>query len=736
MVSPYFNRSPIISVIKFTLQSAFIFSIASTSVWSSALDQLEQTELPTNVEKQSKTTKLINYLIDKSHYRKITLNDEFSARVLDTYIESLDPSRSFFLSQDIEKFNELRYELDDYIKQGNLELPYSIFKIYRSRVNQRIEFALERLKQPFDFTIDETFILDREDTNWANSEQQINDYWRKRIKNDILNLKLAAKDQDEIQETLLRRYTHIARRTRQFKSEDVFQSFINAYVTTIEPHTSYYSPRGAENFKIHMRLSLEGIGAVLQTENEHTLVRRIIEGGPADFSGALNADDRIIGVGQENEEIVDVIGWRLDDVVELIRGPKESIVNLEILPAENGLDGESETITIVRDKIKLEEQAASKRVLEIGSGENQSTVGVIDLPSFYSDFDGRNINDPDYRSTTKDVRKLVEEMKLTGIDGLVIDLRGNGGGALTEAISLTGLFIKKGPVVQVQHSNGRTQVDRDPDPEIIYDGPMSVLVDRYSASASEIFAGAIQDYNRGLIIGESTFGKGTVQNLVSLNRFVNSDEDLGQLKVTIAQFFRINGDSTQHRGVVPDISWHINEPDEDSGESSFENAIPWRHIDEVAFTPFEPELDESVLDKTREIHLKRIENNAEFEYAFEANKINKTNRERTSITLSEKARTDDRKTRDAIRLALENSRRESLGKATYSSVEILEKEVEKEAKQRENEGNENSQADAFLVESAHILVDFIHLTSKSNFDEQSTTLVDSDSANSEALLSN
>ncbi len=720
---------------KFTSTLTLVISIIIVSplLWASALEQLEDSEAPIIEEKQSRTTKLINYLIEKSHYRKIPLDDEFSAAVLKAYIAQLDPSRSFFLAEDIEQFERLKYEVDDFIKQGNIELAYSIFEIYRARVNNQIEFALQRLNEPFDFTIDEQFMLDRDDAQWLSSQQALNDYWRKRIKNDILNLRLSNKDEAEIKTTLSKRYTHIARRVRQFKSENVFQSFINAYVGTIEPHTSYYSPRGAENFKIHMRLSLEGIGAVLQTENEHTLVRRIIPGGPADLSGELKSDDRIIGVGQEDGEILDVIGWRLDDVVELIRGPKETIVNLEILPGENGLDGESEVVTIVRDKIKLEEQAANKRIIELPNSETPIKVGVIDLPSFYSDFDGRNVNDPDYRSTTRDIRKLLSELDEDQVEGLIIDLRGNGGGALSEAISLTGLFIKKGPVVQVQNSNGRTQVDKDPDPEIIYDGPLVVLVDKYSASASEIFAGAIQDYNRGLIIGEPTFGKGTVQNLVSLNRFVNTDEDLGQLKVTIAQFFRINGDSTQHRGVIPDISWHTSVYDENSGERAFENAIPWRHIDEVSYTPFDPNIYSTAIQQANDQHLQRVENNPQFIYALGANQINKRNRELTTISLSELERKKSRESRNMERLELENARRNALGKSTFNSIEMLEEITADEDKRQDELDQRDATPDAFLLESVQILVDFIQIKSISNSE---TSLVKQNSSSTETGLSN
>jgi len=586
------------------------FSHANIS-FGATLDQIEEFTITNDFEKQSRTTKLISYLVDKSHYRKVPLDDDLSVKVLNRYIDQLDSAKSFFLQEDIDQFEIIKYKFDDYIEIGQLEPVYAIFKIFRARVNQRIEYVLDRLEQPFDFALDEEYLLDVDDAVWAQNVTELNDYWRRRIKNDIINLRLAGKSDDglesKILETLNRRYTHIARRTRQFNKDDVFQGFINAYVSTIEPHTSYYSPRGAENFKIYMRLSLEGIGAVLQTDNEYTLVRRIIRGGPADIAGELKSEDRIIGVGQENQDIIDVIGWRLDDVVDLIRGPKGSIISLNILPGKYGLDGNPEIITIVRDKIKLEEQAARTRILNIQTGQTESKIGVIDLPSFYSDFDGKNVSDPDYRSTTRDVKNLLTELEQENIDGLIIDLRGNGGGALTEAITLTGLFIGKGPVVQVQNSNGRIQIDRDPDPEIVYEGPLAVLVDRNSASASEIFAGAIQDYGRGLIIGEPTFGKGTVQNLINLNRFVNSEEDLGQLKLTIAQFFRINGDSTQFKGVIPDITWRTAGQETKSGERSFDNALPWRQIEKASFVPFQVSLDPQVLRNTKLKHISRVE---------------------------------------------------------------------------------------------------------------------------------
>ena len=613
---------------------------------------------------------------------------------------------AFFLNQDIEKFLTTKFFFDDYIKTAELKPAFTVFEVFRERVEQRIEFALGRLDRPFDFSINEDYLLDRSDSQWAISASELDDVWRKRIKNDILNLRLADEDNEEIITTLKQRYTHIARRIWQFKSEDVFQSFTNAYVSNVDPHTSYFSPRASENFKINMRLSLEGIGAVLQTDNEHTLVRRIVPGGPADLAGELQPQDRIIGVGQEQDEIVDVIGWRLDDVVQLIRGPKSTTVRLQILPGETGLDGEPETIAIVRDQIKLEEQAAKKQILKIDTEIGKQNIGLLDLPSFYIDFDGQRSGDPNYRSTTRDVRALLKELKSENIDGLVIDLRGNGGGSLDEAIKLTGLFIRQGPVVQVETSSGDIQVNRDPDPEIVYDGPLAVLVDRYSASASEIFAGAIQDYHRGLIIGEPTFGKGTVQNLVSLDRYTKNQDKIGQLKVTIAQFFRVNGDSTQFRGVVPDLMWPIANLDSDIGERAYENAIPWRYIRKARYRPFQDSFNSLALTEARTQHLKRINKDPEFQFLVDATALNRERREIKTITLNEKKRWEDRQSRDNERLVIENKKRKGLGEKPFETIS----ELDNDQKNRLDSDQDDNSTDAMVKEAAKILSDYLVLS--------------------------
>ncbi len=673
---------------------------------------LTVTPAPQADAKHTPTLKLIQHLIEQSHYRKRPLDDEFSEVVFDTYLERLDPARSVFLKSDIEQFEAWRYQLDDYIRANVLRPAFLIFGILRTRMDERVEYALARLSQPFDFNRNEEYQFDRADVQWANNAAQLDDVWRKRIKNDILNLRLTGKDEADIRDTLQRRYTDMARRIRQFKSEDVFQIFVNAFANGIEPHTSYFSPRASENFRIQMRLSLEGIGATLRTDNEYTQVVNIIPGGPADLGQALKADDRIIGVAQDTEEIVDVIGWRLGDVVALIRGPAASVVRLEILPGENGLNGKSEVISIVRDKINLEEQAAKKRTITIETPHGKSTLGVIDLPSFYVDFEGQRKNLPDYRSTTRDIRKLIGEFKAGAIDGLIIDLRGNGGGSLAEAVSLTGLFIKQGPVVQVRDAGGDVNINQDTDSSISYTGPLAVLVDRHSASASEIFAAAIQDYRRGLVIGELTYGKGTVQHLVELSRYVKDQGDLGRLKITVAQFFRINGDSTQHRGVIPDIIWPNTSNDAEYGERIYDNAIPWRRLNRATFTPARTQSTATAFAHTVRQHEARVRISPDFQYFMEVNGLNNQRSGRQFVSLDESTRQQERMDYDALQLELENRRRRALGKDTVASVEALDLE-KKEITEAEADGAEPA-VDAFLRESGNILVDYFRATAAHN----------------------
>lgn len=533
---------------------------------------------------QRKAANTAKIFLTNWHYKPTRLDDDLSSEIFDAYLELLDPNRVYFLQSDIDRFDRYRDQIDNALRHSDLAPPFEIFNLYVDRVLDRVEFAKERVKQPFDFTIDEDYYYDREDLPWAKDRGELDELWRQRVKNDYLRLKLTDKEEKEIVETLTERYDNLERRISELNSEDVFQFFMNAFAASIEPHTSYLSARTSENFEISMSLSLEGIGALLGRENEYTQISRVVPGGPVDQDGRLKAGDRITAVGQGRDgKMVDIIGWRIDDVVELIRGPKDTVVRLEILPEEEPVGGATSVIEIVRDEVKLEEQAASSEIIDVPMGEGGESVkiGVIDLPVFYLDFAGRAQNKPDYRSSTSDVRRIIEDLKKEGVEGLVIDLRGNGGGSLLEATTLTGLFIDTGPVVQVRNAKGKISVEEDIEKGMAWDGPMAVLVNRYSASASEIFAAAIQDYGRGLVIGETTFGKGTVQSLLDLDDYYTSRDrlGLGQLKLTMAQFFRVNGGSTQNRGVVPDIRFPTwGDPDE-YGERAMDNALPWTQID-------------------------------------------------------------------------------------------------------------------------------------------------------------
>ena len=465
-------------------------------------------------ERQARTMVVINKVLERFHYRDFALSDAFAGEVIDNYFTDLDSGRLFFLQRDVERFQRSAGRLDDDLAKGKLDTAFDIFRVYRMRVDSRIDYALSLLRQPFDFERDESYLFKRDEADWAKNEAELNDIWRKRVKNDYLLLKLADKSDEAIREQLRERYTGITRRIHQFTSDDVYQSFVNAYTRTLEPHTSYMSPSTSENFDISMRLSLEGIGAVLRAESEYTVIQRTIPGGPARQSGQIQTGDRIVGVGQGVDgEMVDVVGWRLQDVVDKIRGPKGSVVRLQTLPKSEAAGGRMREVSLVRNEIKLEDQAAQRFIIEGPENATSLRIGVIEVPAFYRDFRAESAGQQDFRSTTRDVRALIKELKAASVDGLIIDLRSNGGGSLTEALELTGLFIEEGPVVQVKDSFGKIEVEVDPDPAIFYTGPLAVLVDRNSASASEIFAGAIQDYGRGIIIGEPTFGKGTVQTL-------------------------------------------------------------------------------------------------------------------------------------------------------------------------------------------------------------------------------
>jgi carboxyl-terminal processing protease len=654
--------------------------------------------------------------LTRAHYKKTRLNDELSAQMLDRYIESLDPNKVFLLESDIAAFEAYRNTLDDALMKQNLRPAFEIFNIYSQRVGERIAHAQAVLAADFDFDIDESLELDRSEAPYASSQAEIDELWRKRVKNDVLRLKLADKELDDIRDILGRRYADLERRVGELDSEDVFQYFMNAFATSIEPHTGYLAPRTSENFQISMRLSLEGIGAVLQRENEYTTVRRVVPGGPAYEQGILKEGDRIVGVSQgPDEESVDVIGWRLDDVVDLIRGPSGSTVRLDIIPVDAGLDAPSQTIALVRDKVKLEEQAAKKEIYEFRSEGKMVRIGVIDLPAFYLDFAARARREADYRSSTRDVRKLLQELKEAEVDGVIMDLRGNGGGSLAEATELTGLFIDSGPVVQVKDSNGKVDVEADTDQGVEWDGPFAVMVNRHSASASEIFAAAIQDYGRGVIIGEPTFGKGTVQNLINLNRYGRGDDPrYGQLKLTIAQFFRVNGGSTQHRGVIPDIVFPTLDETEDYGERSLDNALPWTSIKPARYE-LAGDLTE-ILPAIDERSSERLKLDNEFRFLMEDIRSYRETRDETQVSLLESARREEMRQQEDERKNRKAARDAWTKQDHPDSVVRVDGEPEPEAAVPEDEEDaeeieaREQRGDILLDEAVRIVSDIISLS--------------------------
>ncbi len=638
-------------------------------------------------------------VIGRYHYIKKPLDDDFSKEILNQYIETLDSAKLFFTEKDIENFKQYETILDDAVMRGLPDPAFNIFRIFRKKVESRVDYAMTILDKPMDFNIKEKYVFRRKEIPWAKNEIELDEIWRKKIKNDVINLRLDKKSPEEVVKTLKKRYQQLKNRTKQIDSNKVFEYFMNAYTQGIEPHTGFMSPRTTENFDINMRLSLEGIGAVLQEKDGYTTIKKPVPGGPAKMSGQLHSGDRILGVGQgEKGEIEDIVGWILDDVVDKIRGPKGTTVRLQILPKKASIGGKTKIVKIVRDKIKLEEQAAKSEVIEI----DHHKIGIIELETFYRDFSGQAKGDKQFRSTTRDVKVLLKKLKKEKVEGIVIDLRNNGGGALSEAIQLTGLFIKKGPVVQVKSSKGQIEVDEDEDPEQWYKGPLAVLTNQNSASASEIFAGAIKDYGRGIIIGGTTFGKGTVQTLINLDRYIpGKHKKLGSLRLTMAQFFRINGDSTQYKGVIPHILYPNEEEHEDSGESALDNAIPFQHIDPASYHKMP--LSVKKLSKITKQHNARIKTDPGFIYLNKLDAEFKKIKDLKSTTLVESERQKDWHQREALSKKIRNNFRLSRGlKPLPDNIK-----EDDEAKEKEDEIDAKAVKKIGLKEAAHILVDYI-----------------------------
>ncbi len=683
---------------------AIVLLSANNNLYAKADQSLRATE------DQNQATLLITHFISNYHYKKTPLDDALSEKILDMYLNALDPNRSYFLADDIKKFDAYKTTLDDSLKSSDLMPGFQIYEVFQTRLEERIQHALDMIDYEFDFNSDEEYFFDRSDLPWAASTKELDDLWRKRVENDILSLRIADKPQAEIADTLSKRYELLLKRNTQVTPDDIYQLFMNAYASAIEPHTAYFSPRTYDNFEIRMSLSLEGIGAMLRTEGEHTVIQEVIPGGPAEKSTQLHAEDRIVGVSSgETAEIIDVVGWRLDDVVDMIRGPKGTTVRLRILAHDAGPEGPAKEVSLVRNEIKLEEQAAQKSVIEIPAGSRTSRIGVIKIPTFYLDFDAVQRGETNFRSTTHDVKQILAELAQDNVDGIIIDLRDNGGGPLTEATEMTGLFLKSGPIVQVKDSTGHIEIEEDPDSDIDYSGPLAVLVNRNSASASEIFSGAIQDYKRGIIIGERTYGKGTVQQLVDLDRFSKeSTGKLGQLKATIAQFFRVSGGSTQNKGVIPDVEITITPETDDEGERALENALPWNEIKPARFSA--ADISQNALTEVRKRHIKRIADDPAFQILVAQAMANTQSQEKKSITLN----AVKRRAEYDNEIQSKRERRNDL-RAAYG-LEPL------DAKKAEEESKDESDIDVVLDESAFILSDFLHATQKAG----SIPLIDSD----------
>ena len=597
----------------------------------------------------------VGSMLEEAHFSKTKIDDPMSSRIMDKYLDALDGQRSYLLASDIAEFEPQRMRFDDMIRTGDLDPAYGMFARFQQRNRERVRYAIGLLEREPDFSSEETFAFDRDKAPWAATSAELDDLWRKRVKNDALSLMLAGKSWPEAREVLRTRYERVLKRVDQIKPEEVFETVMNAYARTYDPHSSYFSPRNSEEYKIQMSLNYEGIGASLQLIDDYVTIMNLIEGGPAAVAGTLSVKDRITAVGQGTSgPLTDVVGWRIDDVVQLIRGKGNTVVRLQILPVGAAPGSPEKTLQFTRGKVTLEAQAARKVIKSVKRDGRDLKVAVINVPGFYSDYDAARAGDENYRSTTNDVRRLLAEARKENINGLVLDLRANGGGFLPEAQSLTGLFIDQGPVVQVAFANGEKEVLDDTVKGTAYDGPLVVLVDRFSASASEIFAGAIQDYHRGVIVGQRTFGKGTVQNLMPMSRWSSRPVN-GQLTITIGKFYRVTGESTQHRGVEPDVTLPSAIGLKDVGESALEDALPWDRIQGAKFAParaYETDLTKIVAAENH-----RQVKDADFRWLVEDVGVATALRNQKTLSLNLEQRRTERNKFEAERLARENTRR-------------------------------------------------------------------------------
>jgi carboxyl-terminal processing protease len=660
---------------------------------------------PTDAQRY--TARKVGRILEEAHYSRASIDDRMSDTVYQRYLEFLDGQRSYFLASDIKEFDAYRLKFGEMIRTGNIDPAYLIFARFQQRNRERIQHAIALLQTEPDWTLEESFEFDRSKVSWPPDQATMDELWRKRVKNDALSLMLTGKSWTDSAEVLRKRYERVLKRVDQVTSEDVFENLMNAYARAFDPHSSYFSPRSSEEYRIQMSLNYDGIGASLQLVDDYVTIMNVLEGGPAAVAGTLKVNDRITSVGQGHEgSFTDVIGWRLDDVVQLIRGKAGTSVRLQVLPAGAAPGTAEKVLEFTRGKVTLEAQAAHKEVKTVARNGRNLKIGVITVPGFYQDIDAQNAGDENYRSTTRDVLKLVNELKSENIDGLVLDLRNDGGGYLPEATALTGLFIDHGPVVQLRDTSGRLEVLDDPETKAAYDGPLAVLVDRLSASASEIFAGAIQDYHRGVILGQTTFGKGTVQNLVKLDRWSNEPIN-GQLTVTIGKFYRVTGESTQHRGVEPDVPLVSLLDTKEIGESALESALPW---DRIAGVPFKTSGGSSAAPPVATLATEedlRAQRDPDYKWLVSDIAAIDQVRDQHSVSLNLKVRRDERTRLEKERLDRENSRRAAKSLPPLKSIEELEKAKDKD-----------DAADVVLDQAAQVMADMV--TGAKNLPQQKT----------------
>lgn len=668
--------------------------LAATASWA----ERDSTQYLQPTEAHMKEARIIVQILDYVHYRDIDLNDSLSSVIFDNFIQSLDGNKNYFLQSDIKSFEKYRLTLDEDLKRGNLVPAFYIFNIYRNRIQSRLDYALAHAGDKFNFQRNESFLVDREAVPYAKSDEELDELWRKTLKSQALSLKLSGSTDEKIKETLTTRYERFKGNVEKYNSNDVFEIFMNSLTEAFDPHTNYFTPLNAEDFEMNSKKSLEGIGATLQQDNDYTKIVELRPGGPAFKSGEVDKDDRVIGVAQGADgEMINTIGWRSDEVAGQIRGPKGTLVRLELLPAGASAGAQTKIVTLVRDKINLDDAKAKSEVVQMTENGEEYTLGIITVPDFYLNAEEMETNPEDYTSTTNDVKKLINDLQSQGVDGVMLDLRNNGGGALFEAINLSGLFIPGGPVVQVRYPQDRKEVLDSDTPDMFYDGPLNVMINRFSASASEIFAGAIQDYKRGVIVGEQSYGKGTVQQVRGLNDFLRQpeDENLGLMKYTIAKFYRVTGSSTQHRGVTPDIEFPAVFSAEEFGESSQPSALPWDKIDPTNFKPLNF-VDNTMLSSLRKLHDQRMKQEQDLlDLQFDIEELRKS-RDRKEVSLN---------------IDVRKKEQEDLEQRRAARVKVGASLAELDAKEVKDRSLDDIK-DPYLKESIRLLADQIHAARK------------------------